>query len=145
MTNKISIIGTLLTITIFSCTQKDNNIRYDYYTNNKIKFIKRYKNNLLDGQSQWFYENGTVEQTVLFNVGKEFGNAYYFYQDGTLKNARNWRYGKMIGYATDYYDDTLGIIKSILLFNSDGNLIYKKNFDHSGHLISEEGKKPEIH
>ena len=135
----------LLTIFIFSCTPDNSNIKYGYHSNKEIRFIKRYKNNLLEGQSQWFYEDGTIEQTVRFNEGKESGSAYYFHEDGTLKSCRHWRGGKMVGYATDYYDDTLEIIKSILLFNSDGHLVYKKNFDTTGHLIGEEGMRPEIH
>jgi antitoxin component YwqK of YwqJK toxin-antitoxin module len=146
MKTKISMAyAVLLILFMVSCIQNDSNIKYGYHSNKGIKFIKRYRNHMPEGQFQWFYENGTIEQTVMFLEGKESGNAYYYYEDGTLKNSRHWNDGKMVGYAADYYDDTLGIIKSILLFNGDGKLVYRKNYDKTGHLINEEGKKPEIH
>jgi antitoxin component YwqK of YwqJK toxin-antitoxin module len=142
MRKQILGFGILVTmIAVESCWQNEKNIKYGYYPNNRVKFIKRYKNDMLDGQAQWFYLDGMVETMVSFKDGKELGNAYYFYPSGTLKSFRYWRDGKMVGYLADYYDDTLGTIKSVLYFQ-DGQLTYKKNFDSLGKFISQEGVKP---
>jgi len=128
----------------FSCGTKPSiEERKEYYDNGSLKSIKRYKDNVLNGQAQWFYPDGTIEQNVMFHNGVENGNAHYFYRSGALKNHRHWRNGKMNGYVADYHDDTVGIIKAVLIYNNDGALIYKKSFDKLGRLISEEGKKPD--
>jgi antitoxin component YwqK of YwqJK toxin-antitoxin module len=102
--------------------------------------VKRYKNNVLDGQSQWYYRNGNIEEVVMFKQGKANGNAYYFYEDGYLKSFRYWSDDKMIGWANDFYDnDNSWQIKSILFFNDYGQLIYQRNYDTLNHIINEEG------
>jgi len=137
----IKVYALCVIVFFYSCKADDPNTKVEYHRDGTVKFIKRYNEGILNGQSQWFYENGNLEQTVLFKAGKEYGNAYYFYPSGALKNFRYWREGKMVGYVADYYDDTVGIIKSVLLYD-DGRLIYKKNFDSLGRFINEEGNKP---
>ena len=134
----------IIAIVVFlgSCKNQNENVKTERYSNGNLKFIKNYKNGLIDGQSQWFYPSGTIEQIVLFKNGKENGNAYYFYKSGTLKSFRYWREGNMVGYVSDYYDDTVVIIKSVLIYSNKGKLIYRKNFDSIGRFINEEGKKP---
>ena len=134
-------ISTILILLFLSCNTEPN-IKKEYYPNGQLKFIKRYQDGILNGQAQWFYDNGNIEQTVIFKQGEENGNAYYFYTDGALKNFRYWRDGKMVSYVTDYYDDSVGIIKNVLLYNNDGQLIYRKHFDSLGNFLKEEGKKP---
>lgn len=129
---------------LFSCVDKKQlDVKQEHYFDGTLKFIKRYNDGQLSGQAQWFYPDGKLEQTVMFRNGSENGNAYYFYPSGTLKSHRHWRDGKMNGYVADYYDDTVGIIKSVLIYNDNGSLIYKKTFDSLGRVISEEGKKPD--
>ena len=140
-TKKIYLFPLLL---LLSCTNKNQfEVKQEHHSDGSLKFIKRYKEGQLTGQAQWFYADSKLEQTVMFKNGTENGNAYYFYPSGTLKSHRHWRDGKMNGYVADYYDDTVGIIKSVLIYNDNGSLVYKKTFDSLGRVISEEGKKPD--
>jgi antitoxin component YwqK of YwqJK toxin-antitoxin module len=129
------------TVLIFSCDLKENNLRIERYDDNNVKFLKRYSNEVLHGESVWFFQNGNVEQKVIFRNGRENGHAHYFYPSGALKSHRFWHDGKMIGFCADYWDDSVGIIQSSLLFNKKGELVYKKSFDRTGRVISVEGTK----
>jgi antitoxin component YwqK of YwqJK toxin-antitoxin module len=129
---------------LFSCADKNQiEVKQEHYSDGGLKSIKRYKEGKIAGQAQWFYPDGKLEQTVIFKDGTENGNGYYFYPSGAIKSHRHWRDGKMNGYVADYYDDTVGIIKSVLIYNNNGSLIYKKTFDSLGRVMSEEGKKPD--
>lgn len=134
----------LLILFFYSCTSQHSvEEKRAHFSDGSLKFIKRYKNGIIDGQAQWFYPDGKVEQTVMFKNGEENGMAYYFYPSGALKHFRHWRNGRMNGYVADYYDDTAGIIKAVLIYNDNGNLLYRKDFDSLGRFISEEGSKPD--
>lgn len=133
------LIIVLAFVFIYSSCADSNKEKVDYYKTGSIKSIKRYnQRNKLDGQSQWFFENGITEQIVLFKDDKENGNAFYFYASGALKSFRFWDNGKMILYGTDFFDDSLNIIKSSILFEN-GMMVYKKNFNSHGEFINQEG------
>ncbi len=61
----------ILIVLFLSCQDHDPDVKNEYHPNGKLKFVKRYKNQVLDGQSLWFYENGKIEQTVIFKKGKK--------------------------------------------------------------------------
>lgn len=138
MSNKTKFLS-LVSLIVISCNQNNADIKHEYYYSDHLKSIKHYRNGVLEGQSQWFYLDGTIEQTVFFKKGKEEGNAYYFYPSGALKHFRNWKDGKMVGYANDFFDSSVWVMSAVLYFNGQGHLIYKKNYDQQGKVISEEG------
>jgi antitoxin component YwqK of YwqJK toxin-antitoxin module len=93
------------------------------------------------GQTIWFSNKNTVDQIFNYKNGKKNGHFYSFYESGAIKEHRYLSNGKEILFGADYYNDSVGIIKSALHFNSMGELFYKKNFDSTGKFISEEGHK----
>ena len=149
---------------LYSCSNKDCKIKY--YDNGNIKFIQHYSNGQLNGESIWFYPSGISEQKCLYKDGKldgEFiyfypngsikgkerykdgkvsGNAHTFYPSGALQNHRFWVNDTMTGYFCDYFDESADIIKSILLIDKHGHLIFRKTFDEYGNIIKIEGKEP---
>ena len=130
-------------IILCSCQQKDEYVKKEYYSQDKIKFIKRYKNNSLDGESIWFYPSGNCEQKTQYVKGKRDGYSYHFYASGCLKDFRYFREGKEVGIGLEYYDFPLASMKTIFHFNDSGHLFYKKTFDERGRFLSEEGQKPQ--
>lgn len=109
-----------------------------YYPNGRVQAIKSYKDSLFDGECYWFYPNGNMEQKITFVGGKKSGFAYFFYKSGALANMKLFNNNVPVGYSEDFYDHSIGISKSIAIFNDSGKLIYRKIFDSSGHLIREE-------
>ena len=57
-------------LVIFSCNERNNNIKVEHYENGGLKSIGRYKNKIINGQVQWFYPNGNIEQLVNFKNGR---------------------------------------------------------------------------
>ena len=112
-----------------------------YYNDGNLKSINSYKNDTLDGESLIFYTNGRVEQKINYVKGEPNGISYNYFESGVNQYDRPWSDGKKIGYGVDYYD-TISAIKSVLIYDSSGILIYKENFDRVGKLIGTEGKNP---
>lgn len=126
-----------------SCSSRSNDqTKIEYYKNGTIKSLLRYEDSKLNGECTWFYPNGMLDQKMIYKNGKANGNSHYFYPSGALKSHRYWRDDKMVGFVADYWDDTVGIIKSSLFFDNNGNLIYKKDFDPHGNIVNEQGRLP---
>ena len=136
-------VGFLLLFLILSSCNKKRDYKVTYYSNGTIQTIKHYDlRDSLEGESVWFYPNGSLQEKVIFKNGKANGHAHYFYESGALKSHRFWKDDKMAGYVSDYFDDTLAPIKTVMLFNDSGQLVYKKTFDKLGTMLTEEGAKP---
>ena len=131
-----------LSLIIFSCEKKDQNIKFEYYSTGAIKSIKRFKNGKLNGESTWYYLSGVIKEKVQCKDGTNDGFAYYFYPSGCIENYRYFQNGNEINVGFDYYDHPMMVIKSILHFNESGKIYYKQNFDDHGRPTTEEGKKP---
>jgi antitoxin component YwqK of YwqJK toxin-antitoxin module len=72
---------------------------------------------------------------------KKQGRAYFFYKhSGNLSGDFNFVEGVKTGSAVSYHDST-DRIQSIMLYNDDGELYYRKTFDKKGNLLKEEGSK----
>jgi antitoxin component YwqK of YwqJK toxin-antitoxin module len=126
---------------LFSCKNKEEEIKINYFPNGNIESVYHYKNGKKSGPSQHFYENGVIKIMGTLVDGKPEGNAYWFYENGTLKLFRYYRNGKREGYVSDFYNDSFNTIKSILFFRND-SITYRKDFDQRGNFISEWGIHP---
>jgi antitoxin component YwqK of YwqJK toxin-antitoxin module len=138
----------ILVFNFLSCTNVSSNTKannservINYYPNGKIQEIKYFKDSMLNGECFWFYPSGKLEQKVTYEKSSVNGQVYFYYESGVIKEHKFYINGMPFGYATTYYDDTISIIKQILLFNGEGKLAYKKEFDSDGNVISVEGKK----
>lgn len=158
ISNNISQFGILIIVFIMfnSCkeVQKEYNLpdNYNTFINGKREGIHRYydeegnfraflkfNNDILNGEGVWYYPNGKIKSKINYVNNTEDGMAYYFYESGVIKSFRKWNKGKIVGYAVDYYD-IYSRVESIMLYNDDGFLIYRKTYDEDGRLISEEGQ-----
>ena len=141
---KINLLIILFSLFLFqNCQRNKLGLEVKYYDNGNIEYIKNYDYQKLQGEAVWFFANGRLKQKIIFEMWLENGHAYYFYESGALESHRYWRNGKMVGYVADYWDDRMSIIKNVLYFNENGDLLYKKEFDSLGNYLREEGKKPE--
>ncbi|MGC4099977.1 toxin-antitoxin system YwqK family antitoxin [Ferruginibacter sp.] len=118
-------------------------IELSFYENGEVKEIHRLnQEGQFQGEQLWFYNDGILDRKIPVQNGLAGGNAYYFYDTtGTLNGHRYFRMDKEVSYGADYWEDSLGIIKSSLLFNDSGQVIDAKFFDKNGHFVREEGKK----
>jgi antitoxin component YwqK of YwqJK toxin-antitoxin module len=119
----------LVLIVLVGCnhTLKREKIIYD--KNGKLMCIKHFNEaGILEGQYVEFYPNGNVSRFFSFNNAKIYGNAFYFYEDGAISSHRFYNDDTLDGYATNYFDDTVGIVKTVYLFEM-GKLIDKREHD----------------
>ncbi|MBV4359898.1 toxin-antitoxin system YwqK family antitoxin [Pinibacter aurantiacus] len=127
--NRTYFIFFVVTLSLFSCSDKKNNdVEIEYFENGNFKTIQHFKNGDSEGQSIWFYENGNIQQIVNFKNDKANGNAFYFYSSGSLKSHRYWLNDTLNGYVTDYFDDTVGLIKTASLYKN-GVVVYSREHD----------------
>lgn len=116
---------------------------YLFYENGMTKAINKFDDKgLLNGEQLWFYPSGLLNRKVPFKRNKMQGSTFYFYDEtGAVKGFRYFKNGKEILFGVEYWNDSIGMIKSSLHFNDSGQLYYKKNFDQSGNVLSEEGSR----
>jgi antitoxin component YwqK of YwqJK toxin-antitoxin module len=119
----------------------ENNRIINYYPDGKVQEIKYFKDSMLNGECFWFYPNGKLEQKVSYVNSEVNGHVDFYFESGAAKEHKFYIKGKPFGYATTYYNDTISIIKEILLFDGEGKLRYKKEFDSSGKVVKVEGEK----
>jgi len=129
-------------IVLFSCDQENETVKTEYYSTKEVKFIKHYKDKLLDGEAIWFYQSGSIKEKTLFRKGKAEGHTYSFYPNGRLESYRYFTDDKEVGIGLDYYNHYRTRVKFMLYFNNSGHIYYKRNFDENGKFLSDEGKKP---
>lgn len=71
-----------------------------------------------------FYANGFIEKQIAFKNGLAEGNAYYFYPNGVLKARCSYHNDLLDGFRTDYVSETIGFIKSVLLYRRDRSSMF---------------------
>lgn len=98
-----------------------------------------------DGSEQriyYFFKSGVVQSKVRIDtLGKVQGEAYYFYPNsGNLSSSYHYLNGVKMGSAVSYHDSS-DHIKSVMLYNDEGELYYRKTFDWQGNHLKTEGRK----
>lgn len=136
------ITGWFFVSVLLSCGQKEKDFKLEYFPSGEIKSIKHYKAKVLDGESVWFYKSGIVKEINFFKNGKGEGYFFYYYQSGCMSGYNFYR-DNIPRYGLDYHDEPQLIIKSILQYNNEGQIFYKKNFDDHGNFLNVEGSRPE--
>lgn len=109
-----------------------------YFADNTISQIENWENDTLEGQIVNFFANGKVESIINYTNGVSNGMAYYYYESGVIESYRKFINDTIVGYGIDYYD-TLGRVKSVMLFDDGGCNVYRKDYDKNGNLINEFG------
>lgn len=116
---------------------------YTFYINGALESINRFdKQYSKSGEQLLFYQSGILNRKVSFLKDEINGSAYYYYDTtGAVKHFRYFKDGKQILFGVDYWNDSIGVIKSSLHFNNNGEVFYKKNFNRTGEVIGEEGTR----
>jgi antitoxin component YwqK of YwqJK toxin-antitoxin module len=141
----VQVTNLLAICLIISCNTSDDLASHSqeisYYPSGKVQAIKPLNDSLFDGECTWFYPNGNLKQKITYLGGKKNGYAFYFYESGALANMKLFKNNISVGYSEDFYDHSIGISKSIAIFNDSGRMIYRQTFDSTGKLLKEEEAK----
>lgn len=79
--------------------------KWKSYRSGDLKGVKKYKNDLLDGEQFSYYDNGQVEQEYIFTNGKPTGKWILYSRDGKIKNITYYQGNKT--KSEDYIDGKL--------------------------------------
>ena len=99
-----------------------------YYEEGDIKSISPFKNNVADGVFISYYQNGNIKEKHIYKNGNKEGEGIFYYENGKLEEKYFMKNGKLDGEAINYFED--GKIRNKSIFK-DGVLleeeIYKDN------------------
>ncbi|MFZ1288959.1 MAG: TonB family protein [Melioribacteraceae bacterium] len=76
-----------------------------YYENGNIKNIKNYSNGKLDNSNKSFYESGLLKEEIHYSDGILNGVSKFYFENGGLKEVRTYDYGKLISVSEIGYDE----------------------------------------
>ena len=99
-----------------------------YYEEGDIKSISPFKNNVADGTFISYYQNGNIKEKHTYKNGNEEGEGIFYYENGKLEEKYLMKNGKLDGEAINYFED--GKIKNKAIFKDGVTLeeeIYKDN------------------
>ena len=99
-----------------------------YYEEGDIKSISPFKNNVADGTFISYYQNGNIKEKHTYKNGNEEGEGIFYYENGKLEEKYFMKNGKLDGEAINYFED--GKIKNKAIFKDGVTLeeeIYKDN------------------
>ncbi|ALF19117.1 phosphatidylinositol-4-phosphate 5-kinase [Fusobacterium nucleatum] len=99
-----------------------------YYEEGDIKSISPFKNNVADGTFISYYQNGNIKEKHTYKNGNEEGEGIFYYENGKLEEKYFMKNGKLDGQAINYFED--GKIKNKAIFKDGVTLeeeIYKDN------------------
>ena len=99
-----------------------------YYEEGDIKSISTFKNNVADGTFISYYQNGNIKENHTYKNGNEEGEGIFYYENGKLEEKYFMKNGKLDGEAINYFED--GKIKNKAIFKDGVTLeeeIYKDN------------------
>ena len=99
-----------------------------YYEEGDIKSISLFKNNVADGTFISYYQNGNIKEKHTYKDGNEEGEGIFYYENGKLEEKYFMKNGKLDGEAINYFED--GKIKNKAIFKDGVTLeeeIYKDN------------------
>lgn len=80
--------------------------------------ILNYENDMLNGESRYFYKSGGIERSVFYKQNKMHGkyNTYYDDENHTLKTSKEYKNDKPDGKAQSYFEN--GALKSETEFSN---------------------------
>jgi len=93
MRNLIYFIGIGLLFLIVASCQSNNN--KSYWDNGKVKSELKYKDDKLDGESNWFYENGKLQMSAEYEDNKLNGSMKRWHENGNLQSISYYKDNKL--------------------------------------------------
>lgn len=107
-----------------------------YFDNGKVAREMELKNGEFINHYNEYYYTGQLYQEQEYINDNRHGKLLVYYPDGKLQIEKNYYHGFLHGEAKEYYPN--GIIKKITPHLNDEISGWRKNFDESGKLISED-------
>ena len=115
-----------------------------YYEEGDIKSISPFKNNIPDGVFISYYQNGNIKEKHTYKNGNEEGEGLFYYENAKLEEKYFMKNGKLDGEATAYFED--GKIRNKSIFKDGVKLeeeTYKddeirKNTFKNGEIVQQD-------
>jgi protein TonB len=101
---RYSIIFLVFLLTSTSYLAQSGYVR-SYYPNRKIRAKILYVDDVLDGTSYWYYENGNLKEEKTYSNGKLHGWIIKYYESGLVEEEISVRDGIRDGLTRLYYDN----------------------------------------
>jgi protein TonB len=103
-----------------------------YYPNRKIKSRISYVDDVLDGTSYWFYDNGNLKEEKTYSNGKLHGWIIKYYESGLVREEISVREGIRDGLTRLYYEN--GALKEVRSYER-GKLIKRVELDYDDKFV----------
>ena len=115
-----------------------------YYEEGEIKSVSPFKNNVANGTFISYYQNGNIKEKHTYKDGNEEGEGIFYYENGKLEEKYFMKNGKLDGEAINYFED--GKIKNKAIFKDGVTLeeeVYKdseirKNTFKNGEIVQQD-------
>jgi len=95
----------------FSCRTQtsDFSIKYEYYSDGKIKSITTYRARKKEGSQLQFYKNQIIKSDEYYKNGKKDGISKFYYSSGDIKEIANYKNDQLNGRRVLYLEDSVFI------------------------------------
>lgn len=110
-----------------------NGVINSYYSNRKLRESISYVNNILDGTSYYFYENGNLKQEKTFSKGKLNGWFISYYESGLKKEEIHTSEGIRDGLMKSYFEN--GALKEVRTYEK-GKIIKRVQLDYDSLYVA---------
>lgn len=110
-----------------------NGVVKSYYPDKKIKESISYVNEILDGTSYYFYENGNLKSERYYSLGQLTGIQRDYYENGLVKEEVYFINGVRDGTSKIYYEN--GALKAVREYKN-GILIKNQELDFDSTFIA---------
>lgn len=121
----------------------DGEKQFEFYPNHMVKTEQYLKNDLREGPSTYYSQNGTILSSCWYEKGLREGRALFYYATGEVFSIRHFRHGLSDGTHEFYYKD--GSLKSRIQYKNGvlhGEvLLYYKNHELKRELHFKDGKR----
>lgn len=104
-----------------------------YHPNRKIKSKILYVDDVLDGTSYWYYDDGNLEEEKTYSNGKIHGWIIKYYKSGLIEEEISVREGIRDGLTRLYYEN--GALKEVRSYEK-GKLIKIVNLDYDDKYVA---------
>ncbi len=110
-----------------------NGVINSYYSKGKLRESISFVNNILDGTSYWFYENGNIKEEKTFSAGKLNGWVRHYYQSGLVEEEISLRDGVRDGLMRIFHDN--GALKEVRTYEG-GRLIKRVQLEYDSLYVA---------
>lgn len=110
-----------------------NGIMKTYHASGKVASRLSFVDDVMEGTSFWYYENGNIKTEKNYSGGKLNGIVRNFFSNGLIKDETHLVNGVLHGIIREYYEN--GSLKSVKNYDQ-GKLISSNNVDFDTNYIA---------